>query len=80
MISEEEFQKKLMTNLKTINMIIDNCDSKARRCQELLGNECSYINPVSAWKRLEEDARKELTENVTTGIIHHKLISTAQSY
>lgn len=28
-ISEEEFQKKIMINLKSINLIIDNCDSKA---------------------------------------------------
>jgi hypothetical protein len=28
-ISEEEFQKKIMINQKSINLIIDNCDSKA---------------------------------------------------
>ncbi len=28
-ISEEEFQKKIMINLKSFNLIIDNCDSKA---------------------------------------------------
>ena len=68
-ISEEEFQKKIMINLKSINSIIDNCDSKAKRCQELLGNECAYINPVSAWKRLEEGAKKEMAENVTQFVI-----------
>ena len=28
-ISEEEFQNKIMINQKSINLIIDNCDSKA---------------------------------------------------
>ena len=68
-ISEEEFQKKIMINLKSFNLIIDNCDSKAQRCQDLLGNECAYINPVSAWKRLEDDARKEMAEKVTQIVI-----------
>jgi hypothetical protein len=58
-----------MINLNSINLIIDNCDSKAKRCQDLLGNECAYINPVSAWKRLEEEARKEMAENVTQIVI-----------
>ena len=78
-ISEEEFQKKIMVNLKTINLIIDNCDSKAKRCEELLANECAYINPVSAWKRLEEEGRKQLAEHVTQFIVQHKLIETSQA-
>jgi hypothetical protein len=57
-LAEDEFEKKILTSSKTLNMIVDNCDAKAKRCQALLSNECSYINPVTAWKRLEEDARK----------------------
>lgn len=63
-----------------MNIIIDNCDSKARRCEELLGNERAYINATSAWKQLEEDARKEVADNPNSVFVQHKLISTAQSY
>ena len=58
-------------------MIVENSDAKAKRCQALLSNECSYINPVTAWKRLEEDARKELAQNNTSMVVHHKFSSTA---
>jgi CRP-like cAMP-binding protein len=79
-ISEEEFQKKIITHKKTLDLIVENCGNKAKRCQDHLANECAYINPVSAWKHLEDEARKLLAENVTEVVVQQKIITTAHAH